>query len=281
MANYPQPIVGTGLIKTGDDIFDWWKASFIARDPLEGFGIEFSPLINSFPTFPFNRGAFYSWVDNGYGKDPSNVSYYTYATPGTGWDNRDVSHWGTIKSFEFALFGNVSNGGNTSSNTLSKYVSGDTNTMGVAKWTHHDMVYMRYAFRRFDSYGECISIYDSGDGDIGYPLLYSIISSGNNIFGNHVSGQTYSFNVPFYSTYNFLSNPSLHISYFARFVNDEENNDLNFLFTTTSAGTNLGTQTITMNKPLSAPDAVINTQVYTISPDAVNIGGGKLVYITF
>ena len=270
MANYPNPIKGTGTIKTEDDIFNWWKASFVARDPLEGFGVEFTALLNTFPSFPFNRASFYSWVDNGYGKDPSNVSYYTYDTPGVGWNNRNVSDWGTIKSLELALFGNIANGGNTTTSTLSKYVIGDTNTMGVSKWTHHDMVYLRYALRRFESYGTCIEKYDSGSGIVDYPLVHSTITFPKTVVGLSDGAGQFDFYIYFNSSHVFTSIPSsMQILFTTRSTGG--GSPIPHLFTPTSVGPVLGAFNYKSPDP-----SIIEISVMNIIPNPYTDGSNKI-----
>src|SRR5690606_25836968 len=101
---------------------------------------------------PMNRAKFYRLIDfwsvdsnnvpNHFTKAGS-VALYTFAEPVSGWTTRQVNDWGKMKSVELALFGNVGNGGSTTSNTLAAF-NGQSFRSSVSNWTINDLNYLRY-----------------------------------------------------------------------------------------------------------------------------------------
>lgn len=278
---YPNLITGTGPIGTNTDIFTWWRDSFLAREAAEGFGNEFTPVLAIFPTFPFNRSAFHSWVNSSYGYPPegSGSPYYSFATPGVGWDNREASHWGTVKSLELTLFGNVANGGSTGTSTLSKYVAGDSATMGASKWAHHDMVYLRYALRQFGFYGDCIDEYF--DDEIGYPLISATIHPLNKMVfptSNPLGG--YDIVTPIISSYSFPFVPNqLSILVGYKYNLEDYETYLGFpTFQVTSSGTTLGVTGF--NIPNLPPDGYVFVEIMNITPNII-VSGGETIVLNF
>lgn len=147
-------------------LFQWWKDALKANDYDEGFDPSWRDLIlPDFPPFPMTRQSFYAWVDRWYAKPDGLSSLYSYSDVVDGWFESFAIYWGRIKTWEMAIFGNVANGGRLFDVSLLKYNINDTGTMGVDKWTHCNLKYLRYAFNRFSDYGSCVVKSDEGDDD--------------------------------------------------------------------------------------------------------------------
>src|SRR5699024_5321512 len=141
------------------------KQALLNEDVLEGFSNEdfYQKIGVHFPTGSFTRGAFYTWIRNYWPKPPTG-HLYTYDKPvlDGSWNKDVINAWGRAKLFELNLFGNVTNGGDTSK----VRVISITGRYGVENWTKTSLMYMRFGFSQFLEYGG-ITVFGEGQ------LMYS------------------------------------------------------------------------------------------------------------
>lgn len=184
---YPNPIKTTGALSIGADVFEYFKGALLDnsikyKNP-EGWPYWINPdgvfqddsFIQSRDFYylqtgsvgnlslPMNRDRLYKCFDywsvsdnntTGEFKKIGSTSLYTFSEPVSGWTVDQVNTWGKMKCVEFALFGNVGNGGSLTTNSLAKF-NGMTMQSSVNTWTNYDMNYLRYGLIKFDSYGSC------------------------------------------------------------------------------------------------------------------------------
>ena len=149
---YPNPIKNGNTFSQNTEIFTWWKAAIIAEDIKEGFDSSFWTSVGQyFPSFPFTRTTFYTWVANYWALS----TIYSEPQPVSGWDTDQVNTWAKIKCFELALFGSVGNGADTTATTLSKFSANNQGRYGINAWTDNSLNYLRHALIRFYDYGAC------------------------------------------------------------------------------------------------------------------------------
>lgn len=139
-------------IKQHDNAFEWWRQAIIQEDVFEGFSTEefYLNIGAFFPSGSPTRAQFYTWIRD-YWPTPPTGNLYTYELPvlDGSWNKDVLNAWGRMKLFELNIYGNVTNGSNTS-NTPVITMSG---RYGVNNWNRSTLLYMRFGFTQFLEYG--------------------------------------------------------------------------------------------------------------------------------